>query len=232
VDRSDYIDLSDTIIRDIIDLETYDHKININTINMAGMRLIGKIYIDWDLNCCINMITNQGPETTNRQKAEQFRILKVNFNQTGKYDDEDKAYIMFKRYEARGIVDDYSQKGTFMRLFGRIANGFRWLVFDAAGLYATSPLRVLFSMGVSYIVFSMIFYIQIKFTNADIISGTEDHLSDLPRSFYHSIITFFTIGYGDHYPHGAIRIVSGIEGFVGVFLMAYFTVAFVRKVLR
>jgi hypothetical protein len=73
---------------------------------------------------------------------------------------------------------------------------------------------------------------MITFSNADIVSSTTDQLGVVARSFYHSAITFFTIGYGDHYPYGAARIVSSIEGFMGVFLMSYFTVAFVRKVLR
>jgi hypothetical protein len=54
----------------------------------------------------------------------------------------------------------------------------------------------------------------------------------MARAFYHSAITFLTIGYGDHYPYGSIRWVSSMEGFFGLFLMSYFTVAFVRKVLR
>ncbi|MBE0675727.1 MAG: two pore domain potassium channel family protein [Bacteroidales bacterium] len=228
---ADVVDLSDTIVRDIIDFETYNHNIEINTLDMTGMRLIGKLFIDWELNGCKRMICSQ-PETNNRQKAEQFRILKVNFNQTGKYEEEDKAYIMFKRYEAKALVDKYSDRGIVMKILAWISNGFRWLVFDAAGLYATNPLRVLFSMGVGYVVFSLLFLLLIKVSDADIISSTTDQLADLPRAFYHSAITFFTIGYGDHYPHGSIRIVSGLEGFVGVFLMSYFTVAFVRKVLR
>ena len=189
------------------------------------------MYIDWEINQCKKLIANQ-EETNNREKADQFRILKVNFNQTGKYDDEDKAYIMFKRFEAKNILDKYRLKGGIVKLLAYISNGFRWLVFDAAGLYATNPLRVLFSMGISYLAFSFLFYILIITTSADIISSTPDQLNDIARSFYHSAITFFTIGYGDHYPYGSIRIFSGIEGFIGVFLMSYFTVAFVRKVLR
>ena len=231
VNEAGYLDLSDTIVRDIIDLEPYGHDIHIGSINMAGMRLIGKIFIDWESNHCKKLILNQD-DTDFREKAEQFRILKVNFNQTGKYDDEDQAYIMFKRFEARSLVQKYTNRGGVYKYLAYISNGFRWLVFDAAGLYATNPLRVLFSMGVGYIVFSLIYYLLIITTSADIISGTPDMMSDLARSFYHSAITFFTIGYGDHYPHGSIRIVSGLEGFIGVFLMSYFTVAFVRKVLR
>ena len=47
-----------------------------------------------------------------------------------------------------------------------------------------------------------------------------------------SSITFFTIGYGECTPLGFLKIISPIEGFTGVFLMSYFTVAFVRKILR
>jgi hypothetical protein len=59
-----------------------------------------------------------------------------------------------------------------------------------------------------------------------------DNLTPFLQSFYHSAVTFFTIGYGDVFPQGMSRIVSGLEGFMGVFMMSYFTVAFVRKVLR
>ena len=44
--------------------------------------------------------------TTLRQKAEQFRILKENFNVTGKYDDEDLAYVMFKRLESKAGLEE------------------------------------------------------------------------------------------------------------------------------
>lgn len=231
ISSAEFVDLSDTIVRDILDFEPYDHAINITTINMAGMRLIGRLFIDWEQNACLDVIRDQ-KDTTISQKAEQFRILKVNFNHIGKYEDEDKAYIMFKRYESKSMLNESKDKGILYRLLARISYGIKWVVFDATGLYGTSPLRVLFSMAVWYFLFSIIYFLMMKFTSADIISGTPDQLGDLYTAFYHSVITFFTIGYGDHYPHGSIRIVSGIEGFVGVFLMAYFTVAFVRKVLR
>jgi hypothetical protein len=59
-----------------------------------------------------------------------------------------------------------------------------------------------------------------------------DNLSMFTQSFYHAAITFFTIGYGDTFPTGISRIIAGFEGFMGVFMMSYFTVAFVRKILR
>lgn len=52
-------------------------------------------------------------------------------------------------------------------------------------------------------------------------------------SVYFSMITFLTIGYGDLKPEsGCMKILAGVEGFIGLFLIAYFTIAFSRKVLR
>ena len=52
------------------------------------------------------------------------------------------------------------------------------------------------------------------------------------NSLYYSAITFFTVGYGDYFAVGWLKGVAALEGFCGVFLMSYFTVAFVRKILR
>ena len=229
--KAQLLDISDTIVRDIVDLEPYGFPVDIKIIDISGMRLIGKLYIDWKGNKCKNIIVRQD-NTTLKQKAEQFRILKENFSSTGKYADEDEAYVMFRRFEARSWLTEQKEKGGIVKILSYIPHGFKWLVFDAMGLYATNPARVLVSMAASYLAFSIIYTILISFTTADIISSTTDQLGVIARSFYHSAITFFTIGYGDHYPFGAIRVVSAVEGFMGVFLMAYFTVAFVRKVLR
>jgi len=229
--KAELLDVSDTIVRDIVDLEPYDFPVNIKILDLSGMRLVGKLYIDWEQNRCREVIINQDG-TTLQQKAEQFRILKENFNSTGKYSDEDDAYVMFKRYEASSWLTKQKEKGGLRKILAYIPHGFKWLVFDAMGLYATNPMRVLISMAAGYLLFSIIYVLMIIFSNGDIISSTSDQLGVVARSFYHSAITFFTIGYGDHYPFGAARVISSIEGFIGVFLMSYFTVAFVRKVLR
>ncbi len=231
--KAELLDISDTIVRDIIDLEPYDFPVIIKSLDMSGMRLIGKLYIDWRLNKCKDLILHQ-EATTLGQKAEQFRILKENFSETGKYEDEDEAYIMFKRYEAKSWLTGQKEKGGIAKVTSYVPHGFQWLVFDKIGLYATSPGRVLFSVIIFWIFFgSVYFLIDLSGLGRTVSSvNNPDNLSVLLQSFYHSAITFFTIGYGDVYPTGLSRIVSGLEGFMGVFMMSYFTVAFVRKVLR
>ncbi len=229
----DFVNISDVIGRDIIDIRPYDFAINIKTLNLVGMRLIGRLYIDWFDNNVKNLINSQ-TDTSNKEKSEQFRILKENFNFTGQYIDEDKAYVEFKRYEMKADIEENKKNKLFKRLLMHPSFGFRWLVFDKMGLYATDPLRVLISMLFSYLFFSFLYTILPYFFNTSITSsvGDPDNLSRINVAFYHSAVTFLTIGYGDYYPSGIIRFLSGIEGFIGLFLMSYFTVAFVRKILR
>jgi len=231
--KADLLDISDTIVRDIVDLEPYDFPVEIKTIDLSGMRLLGKIYINWQQNKCKQIIINQ-EVTTLRQKAEQFRILKENFSGTGKYEDEDEAYIMLKRYEAKSWITEQEEKGGITKIISYIPHGFQWLVFDKIGLYATSPGRVLFSVVIFWVFFGILYFLTELSGLGKTVSAVNnpDNLSVFLQSFYHSAITFFTIGYGDVYPMGLSRVLSGLEGFMGVFMMSYFTVAFVRKVLR
>jgi hypothetical protein len=231
--KAKLLDISDTIVRDIVDIEPYDFPVDIKILDLSGMRLLGRLYIDWRQNKCQQAIINQ-EGTTLRQKAEQFRILKENFSVTGKYEDEDKAYIMFKRYEAKSWLTEQQERGGIRKIASYIPHAFQWLVFDKIGLYATSPGRVLLSVLAFWFFFGSIYFIVDLTGLGQTVSSVDnpDQLSVLIQSFYHSAITFFTIGYGDVFPVGLSRIVSGLEGFMGVFMMSYFTVAFVRKVLR
>lgn len=226
-----FIDLSSTVARDIIDINPHEFRTDIRELSMAGMRLMGRIYIDWTVSGIKQSIYAQ-KDSSHRVKAEQFRILKENFQNLGHYGDEDKAYVEFKRNESKSELYDSVDKNRWNGLYQYPLYLFKLLLFDRAGLYATSPVRVLITMGTAFVLFSLVYLLLIVFTSADIISTVDDQLSYVARAFYHSAITFLTIGYGDHYPFGSIRWVSSLEGFFGLFLMSYFTVAFVRKVLR
>lgn len=226
-----HLDLANTIVRDIIDLHPHEFHMQVETIDFAGMRLIGRIYLDWKGNNVIRLVQHQ-KHSSERLKAEQYRTLKENFNSCGQYNDEDQAYVEFKRHEARADLADAICKNRLNVLWAYPLHWFKLALFDRAGLYATSPLRVLATMLTIFILFSMVYIFMISVSAADIVATVDDSLSVVARSFYHSAITFLTIGYGDHFPYKGIRWVSSLEGFAGLFLMSYFTVAFVRKILR
>ncbi|RPI42050.1 MAG: two pore domain potassium channel family protein, partial [Bacteroidetes bacterium] len=221
------IDLSNTIVRDIIDLNPHEFRARVDEISLAGMRLIGRIYLDWKRNEVRRMIYASG-NASSRIRAEEFRILKENFKNLGQYNDEDGAYVEFKRNESRAELQEGLEKNKLNALYQYPLYWFKLILFDRAGLYATSPLRVLGTMLTGFLLFSFLYILLIMLTTADIIPSVNDSLSLVARSFYHSAVTFFTIGYGDHYPYGAIRWISSLEGFAGLFLMSYFTVAVVR----
>lgn len=228
----DTVDLTNTIIRDIVDMTPYNYKVDIKELELSGVRLLGRIYIDWHGNNVKKFILQQDKDY--RHKAEQFRVLKENYNAIGQYSDEDEAYVEFKRAELKSNLEEALAKNKYNKFWAYPRYFFQWIIFDKVGLYATDPLRVFISMLFTYLFFSATYMVLSVFTDADIVSslGDPDKLSQFEKVMYHSAITFLTIGYGDYYPSGVHRWISSIEGFTGLFLMSYFTVAFVRKILR
>jgi hypothetical protein len=239
------IDLSNTIVRDIVDVKPESETVIIKEMNLVGMRILGRIFIDWRVNTVNHLIYNQ-KKTSLFQKAEQFRILKENFRNNGQYDDEDAAYVEFKRCEAKAKLTNYRDNTLKKYLVGYPNYYFQMYVFDYIGRYATDPVRVLANMLLSFFSFSIIYFM---FSVSDslnkighvVAGGTEtmplnnENISTLHAfgdCLYYSGITFFTIGYGDYFANGVLKPVAVFEGFSGVFLMSYFTVAFVRKILR
>ena len=137
-------------------------------------------------------------------------------------------------------------KGGIHIVTGYSTYYFQTYVFDYIGRYATDPIRVLFNMVMAYVAFSLVYF---TFSMSDtlekighVVAGgaqclplNDSHLTGLQafgNSLYYSGITFFTVGYGDYFAYGVLKPVAVLEGFTGVFLMSYFTVAFVRKILR
>ncbi len=229
------LDLSNTVVKDILDINPPGFDPEIKAIDLSGMRLLGRIYIDWRRTNLKQLIHNQN--TAFKSKAEQFRILKENFNLTGQYSYEDEAYVEFKRAEAISHLKNDIVKKPKLKFWAYIKYAFKWLIFDKMGKFATDPLRVLFTMLITYLLFTLIYIILGKFGDVHIVSSIFEPndpkaLGFVGKAFYHSAITFLTIGYGDYYPDGIARWISSVEGFVGLFLMSYFTVAFVRKILR
>lgn len=233
ISRGEVLDLSDTIVRDVLDFQPIDTKVDLKILNISGMRCLGQIFIDWDKNNVFGLIASQ-PNTSLRDKSIQFHLLKEALHNNGQYSQEDLAYVAFKRYESKGQREEIMQKSKWNALWFYPSYFGQWLVFDKAGLFATNPLRVLTSMLVVYLAFSLTYLFLPDLLNAGVACSGPDveHLSELVKALYFSAITFTTIGYGDCLPFGVMRLLAGAEGWIGIFLMSYFTVAFVRRILR
>ncbi len=226
------LDLSEVFLKDIVDISNEKYPTAIKSLNVFGTRLTGKMFISWSKNNVYPLIQNS--TTHNKQKAWQYNLLKQNFSIIRQYNDEDMAYVAFKREELKAKQQQIKTLPTIKKIITWLSIYFEKIVFDKMGLYATSPVRVFTSVLVLWFVFGLIFilfdWLRIGKTWSSV--GNHDQISVIAQSFYHSAITFFTIGYGEVFPQGASRIISAIEGFFGVFMMSYFTVAFVRKILR
>lgn len=234
--KCNLLNMANSVVRDIIDMVPEESTVAIHEINLINTRIVGRIFINWRDNGVIKLIYNQ-KKSTWFQKAEQFRILKENFRVNGQYEDEDLAYIEFKRCEAKADLEDDLQAGTFKKLVAYPNFYFQKYVFDYVGRYATSPIRVLFNGILTIFVFGVLYYLVNTFLHdfgsiETTLPTHLNHFEEFWNSIYYSAITFFTIGYGDYFPHGLLKFVAAFEGFSGVFLMSYFTVAFVRKILR
>ena len=197
---------------------------------------LGQIYIDWDKNNVKQAIENgkveyrdygeiKGRSHTNEEIADQFRMLKENYRNIGYYDEEDKAYYAYMFYKRKVLEETSKNEETGETIkYRTVKRAFYWL-FEKIGGYGTKPHTILFWMLGTVLAFGGL---QAFFVNSD-----KGLLMGLLKSMYFSVITFLTIGYGDIHPVGPwSALFAGMEGFLGLFLMSYFTVTIVRKLLR
>lgn len=244
------LSLNNCTFKDVFDmLKGEKLEVNIESISLINAKNLGQLYIDWENNNVKNMILNQKhynergelQNTNNKQKLEQFRLLKENFHTLGRYEDEDKAYVEFKRYER---IQEYNCIGLEQgkafsikrllyyktRVIKATENLLKYIVLDKIGGYGTCPKNIFITMLATICAFTGLFSI---FPNMLELPVKCNITGVVPRAFYLSIETFLTIGYGNISPaNNSAVIFAAVEGFMGVFLTSYFTIAFVRKILR
>lgn len=204
----------------VLDSST-DTNVYIEQISFKNTKNLGIIFLDWNkIKTAIALYGTDAPidkYTEKRifeEKANQLQMLKKNFHNVGEYDYEDDAFVEYMRYNAK--TQNLLRKINLNLL-------------DLIGCYGTKPYRVFLTMLALVFSFAGIFSGIVPF-----IQVSEHAIFDgYGRGLYFSIITFFTIGYGDITPASwGAAVLAGIEGFLGVFFMSYFTVAIVRKTLR
>ncbi len=169
---------------------------------------LGQMYISANVKKVIQAINNHEDSSMN---YTQFRTLKVNYHNIGLYEEEDKVYRAYMKY--------------FTRKWYRLP----LKLFQIFGSFGTRPSTIILAMLVTWGGYGLYFWLKLKDQLDPIATSIWDAL-------YYSGITFLTIGYGDISPalEGSmqLRFVSVFEGFIGLFLMSYLTVAVVRKLLR
>lgn len=230
------LDLSNTVVRDILDVKPEGEKVVIKEMILVDMRILGKLFISWRENDVYDLIYNQ-KRTSLFQKAEQFRILKENFRNNGQYEDEDSAYLEFRRCEAKAILNSNLLRNKLNLFWAYPQYYFQKYVFDYVGRYATHPTRVLVNAIITVFLYAAIyhFFNEIAPGLGHVATALPENMNQVhhfSNSLYYSAITFCTVGYGDYFAEGIVKPLAAFEGFSGIFLMSYFTVAFVRKILR
>lgn len=213
-------------------LDSTNHSnVTIHNLSLKSTKNRGQIYIDWKTaqksikNFEIEPIDNtkkaklKAKNKLNDSKAKEMRMIKENYHNIGEYDNEDNAFVEYMRYKRK------SSSNPFVKI--------PHLIIDVIGKYATSPLRVFFSMIIVVILFGFLFSGFVSYTEINVADNLITELNIFTQGVYFSLITFLTIGYGDVSPLNSLTaFAAGIEGFLGLFLMSYFTVAVVRKTLR
>ena len=185
---------------------------------------MGNILLNWDIykNSVLGFKDSIAPEFIDGNKvnatepliASELKMLKENYHNQGEYRWEDEAYVEFKRLEAKQLLKN---------------NPKRWILsfVGLVGKYGTDPWSVFVSMIIAVFVFGLLYLLPWMSIYP------ENTIRHIWSPFYYSLITFLTIGYGDLSAQNCLTaLICGIEGFLGVFMMSYFSVAVVRKILR
>ncbi len=68
--------------------------------------------------------------------------------------------------------------------------------------------------------------------SGEVLTGGVVQKIDLFDSFYLSIMTYTTVGYGDYVPMGWVRAIAALEALSGVFLTPLFLIGLTRRYLR
>ena len=144
---------------------------------------------------------------------KSITMVKENYHNLGDYEGEDRAYRLYMKYKTNTVI------------------GWPLKFFSLVGGFGTRPLRIVIAMLVAWGSFAGVYCTFLK----DQFDQAKAAVSNPLDALYYSGITFLTIGYGDISPAitgTTLRFVSIAEGFIGLFLMSYLTVAVVRKLLR
>ena len=168
-----------------------------------------------------------------RSAAAQYNILRNNFRtQPSTEQHEDLCHFRYMELIRRAAWRDRPA------LWKRVKLSLEWLVMRNMLGYMIYPIRIATTATMFLIIATLIFGLfagpgTITHNRAE----TPDEAmqiwqSDPLNPLYFSLMTFVTLGYGDFAPLHWFKLLCGLEGFLGVALLALFTVAWGRKMIR
>jgi len=156
-------------------------------------------------------------------KAEStYRRLKHTHTNEGDYTKSGEFYI----HEMRMKRKRYSlEKKTEIRAWWNL---FWNLFYNLTCGYGERPKRVVLIALAVIIAFTLLYYAGSGIGK----DGDEDYEPSLKESFYFSVVTFTTLGYGDFSPKPDFQLLATLEAFTGAFTIALFVLVFGRQVMR
>lgn len=165
--------------------------------------------------------------------AALFRKAKIAWHREGNYVEEGKAHYQEMDYIRK-------QKNWFFRyffdnIFHRLLHGYgekpsRVILWAATIIAVCALLFMNFGIGETRLFGENLPTYNISKILFKLYNLSLTDLANIGRYFYFSVVTFTTLGYGDLRPvHPISHLISSIEAFTGMFMMALFVLTFSRK---
>ena len=221
-------------------------KTDFETLNVSGSRFVGRLYLDqeqlvevrtwpstFDSQIKLESVKREqsvkeaDAKCAERAKTiEQLGILRETFRATPTHFRE-ADYCMYQ------LIDHSFRQSSD----GKVAKAMHWLWKFCFGYFVT-PWRIVGTSLVIMCAFAFVYANATLCGGGDLTLGKDEYISDLGfverqlQATYFSVVTFTTLGYGDVHPTGLLKAFAMLEAVLGPILIAMFTVALARYVLR
>jgi len=158
--------------------------------------------------------------------AEQLIVLRENFRRIPTAGPQEQ-YCSYQLMDASWTISHPSV----------LSNIARWIAKWGFG-YLLLPWRIVLTMAVLIALFTCLYIVLPIFCVGHLVFSDgrfvfqDGIVFSIARSLYFSVVTFSTLGYGDIYPVGYLKLVAAVEAFIGLIVAAIFVVSLTRKIFR